>query len=258
MNKAIIKPKIVHETSYRGCGLSALLHKRRLRQIINILHKIIYERKIKSWADFGCSNGFIIAEYLATHVSNTPSHIIGYDRSNKLLKLAKARSLKNTQFLPFDLNADLNLDPKAETKSKSVEKFELVTCFETLEHVGNLSNALQNILAHVKPSGTLIISVPVEIGLPGLLKFLARYALRRNPYGDFFKNQSPRLYFKNLLLNRSITIFRSKDSPGFGPHLGFDYRDVLNFIGQEKDNFRLESCTPIALGMGYILVLKRL
>ncbi|MCH8569606.1 MAG: class I SAM-dependent methyltransferase [Balneolales bacterium] len=50
----------------------------------------------------------------------------------------------------------------------------MVTCFETLEHVGDFNTALNNILGLCSPGGAVIITVPIEIGPWGIGKFVVK------------------------------------------------------------------------------------
>lgn len=102
---------------------------------------------------------------------------------------------------------------------------DLVTCFETLEHVGNLNLALDNLLAVLKPGGTALITVPVEHGWRGALKLAIKmlygYDLSELP-------QAPglwRRYVRALLTGERMSQFRDQ-RPCWGTHFGFDYRDL--------------------------------
>lgn len=68
----------------------------------------------------------------------------------------------------------------------------------------------------------MLISVPIEIGLVGLIKYiLKRYVLRYSlpvNCNDFH-------YFKALLLGYDISRYRLP-ADGFGSHFGFDYRSL--------------------------------
>lgn len=131
-------------------------------------------------ADFGCSNGFFFAELLRALPEAGSLRLFGFDHSTELLAAARSRNIGNAVFDYVDLNAP----PRARDRERL---FDVVTCFETLEHVGNVHNAIDTLLAACRPGGALLISVPNEIGLPGLLKYAARKVLRRRPYEEFFR-----------------------------------------------------------------------
>ena len=175
----------------------------------------------KTWADFGCSNGFII-EHISERHSTKFDLVYGYDHSPDLIKLARKK--KWSLSLPLnrlDLNSIVELQ----------NKFYLVTCFETLEHVGKIENAVQNLYVNTENSGEIIISVPNEVGLVGIIKFITRLFIRKNAYPEFFTSRVDYLrYFCYLLFSKDIRRFRRPPRNSWGPHLGFDYRKLIDFI----------------------------
>ena len=211
---------VVHEKSYKGMRLSSMIHRARLRRLLEVVRSLSIPAAAKI-ADFGCSNGFFFAELRSSIPEARSMHLFGFDHSRELLEAARSRELQNAAFDYVDLNAE---------PAKSHPTFDVVTCFETLEHVGNIQNAIDRLLASCKRSGTIVISVPNEIGLPGLVKYVGRRVLRRKPYGSFFDDQSELQYVWYLISGRPITTFRNSDARGWGPHLGFDWRVVENYL----------------------------
>ena len=196
-------------------------------------------------ADFGCSNAFFFAELLRALPEAGSMRLFGFDHSTELLASARARNIDNAVFDYVDLN---------EPPRTRERLFDVVTCFETLEHVGNVPNAIETLLASCKAGGTLLISVPNELGLPGLLKYGARKVFRRRPYESFFREQSESRYVWRLLTGRSISVFRDPHADGWGPHLGFDWRVVLGHLNESP------ACRVLrvdSLVFGYILVARR-
>ena len=172
-------------------------------------------------ADFGCSNGFFFSVLLQSIPELRSMNLFGFDHSRELLAAAKARNLKNASFEYIDLNA---------VPGKSCRTFDIVTCFETLEHVGNIQRAIENLLASCASGGTIVLSVPNELGIPGLLKYVGRKVGRKNPYGNFFNNQSELRYVWHLIAGKPIAQFRSAEAEGWGPHLGFEWNVVENHL----------------------------
>ena len=170
----------------------------------------------ETWGDFGCSNGFVVEEFLKKTGHEFQS-ITGYDHSEALIELAVAKDIPDATFRAMDLNI---------VHSFESATFDIVTCFETLEHVGNATNAIANLVAATKPGGILLVSVPNEVKLAGIMKYLGRMAIRPGAYGSFFENQSRITYLWRLVSDNPISDFRNPDQPGYGPHLGFDYRQI--------------------------------
>ena len=164
-----------------------------------------------SFADFGCSNGYItnlFSERFRFRIS------YGFDSNSENLKMARDRYPD----IKFEF---LNLNEPNSTSNK----FDIVTCFETLEHVGNLDNALDNLLNHVGPGGSLLISVPIEIGFRGMAKFfiksfIYRYSLEELP------NARRIDYIMALVKGKRMSLFRANGRDSWGTHFGFDYRDI--------------------------------
>jgi 2-polyprenyl-3-methyl-5-hydroxy-6-metoxy-1,4-benzoquinol methylase len=236
----------IQEKNYKK-NLVSLIHKNRLQSIHRILEKHV-SSSVKSWADFGCNNGFIIEEIVKTHKYQFLK-IIGYDHVEGLLELARAKNIPNAMFKYFDLNE----------VDKVEECFDLITCFETLEHVGNFKNAFINLFNHIGKRGTLIISIPNETGFIGLIKFLGRIAVRRKFYRDFFVSQNYLKYMRYLIRNDFIDSFRKPNQPVYS-HLGFDYRKLEEYIEEkfiENKQLKIIEKYFTVLKMNLIFVFKR-
>jgi len=238
--------RVTHEKTYKNKDLASLIHKSRLRSIRKVFEKYVPVSEI-TWADFGCSNGFIPEELARTNEFKF-AEIVGHDHIEDSLALAREKKIPNARFKYFDMNK----------VSHAEEHFGLVTCFETLEHVGDLENSFINLFNHLSRNGIMIIAVPNETGFIGLIKFLGRLAVRRNPYPGFFADQSRFKYMKCLLRNGSIDRFRKPNQPGYGPHLGFDYRTLEEHVKEKfTRNKQLElvekSFTPLMTNVIYVL-----
>ena len=180
------------------------------------------------------------------------TEIVGYDHSEELLALGREKCLPRVDFQYFNLN----------TISIAEALYDLVTCFETLEHVGSCENAILNLHNHVADSGYLVIGVPNELGLPGIIKFLGRMALRKNnTYEDFFDGHSRLRYLLHLMADRPIDVFRDSTKPGYGPHLGFDYRKMEEYLRRElveKRNWRLLDKRFTRFRMSVLYLLRKM
>jgi len=239
---------LVHESTYRKRNLVGLIHRNRLRAIQRAFLRHV-DPATSSWVDFGCSNGFVIEE-IVNMKRFSFTKLVGIDHSPELLDAARAKNIANAEFRFFDLN----------TVQAAPEQFDLVTCLETLEHVGNVESAIANLVEHVRPGGLLLLTVPNETGLPGLLKYGGRMAVRRNPYGDFFARGSRADYVMHLLTYRRIDGFREPGRRGWGPHLGFDYRRMRDEI--EARYVKTGRLAPMAedrtaLGMNLLFLYRR-
>jgi SAM-dependent methyltransferase len=221
-----------HEESYKGRGIAPFIHRKRLERILGLFDELEIADS-GSLADFGCSNGFIISLLRSTVFSDKNYELVGFDHSEELLELARLRVIPNTSFNYIDLNSSADgLD------AQWCERFDIVSCFETIEHAGSFANAFHTICKACKIGGVILLSMPNEKGCPGLVKYLGRKALQKNPYDDFFDDRSELDYVRHLLLNKQIDEFRFPARDAWGPHLGFDWEVVSGFIKEEYVNPR--------------------
>ncbi len=212
-----------HEKSYRGRGITSYIHRKRLRRLLALFGDLDLPGD-GSLADFGCSNGFIIAVLREEIFSDGNYELYGFDHSEELLELARLRGIPGAEFHPVDLNSADGLDRRWR------ERFDVVTCFETIEHTGSFADAFQNLYRVCKTGGVILLSMPNEKGGVGLVKYLGRKILQRNPYGDFFEDRSELDYVRHLVANMPLDGFRVPERASWGPHLGFDWTVVARFI----------------------------
>lgn len=198
-----------HSLTYKDRSLRNLPHRMRLSKILSICDSIC--DKGPSYADIGCSNGYI-TEIIRTRYSF--NEVVGFDNYGPNLEVG-AQNHKDIEFKIIDLNTPV-----------SERKFDFVTCFETLEHVGALDAALYNILGMCNPGGHILISVPIETGFWGIIKVLVKTGFNKETLDELstepgFKSR----YIRSLLFNEDISRYRGSREAYF-THYGFDYRVV--------------------------------
>jgi 2-polyprenyl-3-methyl-5-hydroxy-6-metoxy-1,4-benzoquinol methylase len=211
-----------HSITYRRLRLRNIPHIKRL----NDIKALISSLKVPpggSYADFGCSNGYVTDQ---VRQLVRAAHTTGFDHLDEHFEEGRRRH-PELEFATIDLNRFDAARPQ----------FDFVTCFETLEHTGNLGNALRNVVHAVRPGGIGVISVPVEVGFAGIVKFLVKVGL----YGYTLKElpQRPSLrrdYVMALMKGERIGKFRSESRSHWGTHFGFDTRDVDDLLAQEPVN----------------------
>ncbi len=240
-----------HEGSYRGLSIAARLHRRRLDRIIAECRALGLGESGRL-ADFGCSNGFVLEQLRARYLTSTDWELFGFDHGRTFLNLAIAKNIPNASFSRFNLNV-----PSDEWK----DAFDVVLCLETLEHTGVFRNALRNVANAVRPGGWLVVSIPVEIGLPGIVKYFGRRLLRRSEYTRFFQNKSELSYVASLLSGADMEAFRQPPENGWPEHLGFDNRRFDEFLHSElieRGTLELVNRDRISAGLGTIYRLRKL
>ena len=97
------------------------------------------------------------------------------------------------------------------------QRFDLILCFETMEHLPDEAAAISEIARVIRPGGTLLLSVPVEFGLVLLLKNLVRFVLRRE-----------KEYTVSELVKASI--FCNPCEISRSGHKGYHYRKTIEHL----------------------------
>ena len=246
-----LRVRWTHASSYAGLSPASLVHQARLRRVRRQLRSLdLPDRGLL--VDLGCSDGFVLSELRAAADVPPGWRMHGYDRRVRWVKAARRRRLPKSRFRLLDLN-----DESARTR----EQGDVVTCLETLEHVGDYRSALQVIHQAVRPGGRLILSMPVEVGPVGLVKLLGRPLARRRPYADFFASPSQRLsYAAAVASGGDIGRYRSPARLAWGPHLGFDHRAVRDHIRHryvETSLWTIEDVQHSAFGANVFLLVRR-
>ncbi len=105
----------------------------------------------KDVLDIACGTGY--GMYLMSYWAKS---VTGYDVDRKAIKAAKRDfQMKSPAIIEFK---DFNTE--TEFGNNLTQSFDVVTCFETLEHLDNPEKLLESIEKHLRPKGTLFISVP--------------------------------------------------------------------------------------------------
>jgi SAM-dependent methyltransferase len=239
-----------HEKSYRGLSLRAFLHRARLRAILRTLRRAALGEAGRL-ADFGCSNGFILSELRAWRFPHPGWEFWGFDHAPPYIEAARRRGIPGARFEPFDLDV-----PDDEPSIA----FEFVLCLETLEHTGNYRIGLGKLARATRPGGYLLVSVPNERGLPGVLKFFGRKVLMRQTYENFFRGRPQGPYVRALLRGDDLEPFRQPPRHGWGDHLGFDIVRFEAFLDETllaSGAFEMILRRRPALGFGRLYLLRR-
>lgn len=214
-----------HSQTYKKITLRNLLHIARLKSILALLKRECNPAG-KRFADVGCSNGYLTA---IIHTAFHPQHTTGYDHEPEHLEAAR-REYPEMGFEPVELN---------DAGAIQTAEYDVVTCFETLEHTGNLRNAVHNIIALANPNGgRALISVPIEIGAAGVFKFLLKTLVYRYSLEELSLEKGFYwTYLRALMRNERISRFRDLRK-GWSTHFGFDYRDIDELLQEDGVQFR--------------------
>lgn len=180
--------------------------------------------------DYGCGDGTFL-----WRVADLFPDAVGLDVSEQRIENCRQR-LGNIARLRF-------LHTSAFSGHELSEPFDVATCMETLEHCPppQLEQVLSDLKRVVKPNGTIIISVPIEIGPTLLAKQMVRHFLGRRGVGDYQYTES---YTRSELVKMMFATSDTEiERPVYGsehPHKGFNWRSLKRRLERE---FRVEDLT---------------
>lgn len=158
--------------------------------------------------DFGTGDGFMLIQMLAQNPH--PKLIVGYEPLESQYKQLQ-ETIKEISTERVVIAGDLN----------NIDHlfFDKICCLEVLEHLTaeNQFNVLCNIRNILNDNGFVIVSVPLEIGLSGLMKNIARLLLRQ---------RHPNSSVVNILKSFFCLRIDRGNQPYISTHIGFDYRNL--------------------------------
>ena len=209
MARYSVEMAIDHSLTYTKFRLRNIPHKLRLKHIRETVRSLGIVG-VGRYLDVGSSNGFVTNEVQNILHSKV---VWGIDYSTEHVMTAQSR-YKDFRFLQADLNGQVELGLT----------FDFITCFETIEHTGRLSNAIDQIYKHLSPGGTLLITVPIEIGWIGIAKFAMKNFVYRDSFQDITGTKWN--YLRALLRGDRMSLLRDTSCLSYGEHYGFDHREI--------------------------------
>lgn len=154
--------------------------------------------------DFGCGDGKLL---------------------NSLKEQSPDLELKLVGYEPFmeSVTNNLIMIYKSLDKIKSLGKFDVICCFEVLEHFNtkNQLDFLKTMASMLTEGGVMVISVPIETGFPSVVKNLRRVLLHNL---DLY---SAKNIFKSAF---SIAVPECREGNGYLSHMGFNHKDFENLL----------------------------
>ena len=186
--------------------LARFSHRKRLKISVSMLANT----GVRSLLDFGCGDGKFLKEL---QKENSKINLLGYE-----------------PVMEIEEGIGVNI---ISSLSKINQKFDCITCFEVLEHFNAKEQLtlLNQIKKMVKKGGVVIISVPVEISLPSLVKNMRRY-IRSGDY-KIIKEMNAAFFgkYKESLRNKEGYIFS---------HIGFSHKRLEAIFEREFLSFSKE------------------
>jgi len=213
--------------TYKKISFRNIPHKVRLWKIEKILQNECRGKNVTNYVDIGCASGFIT--HRIKQLLRIP-HAYGTDALSDYIKDA-AQKYPDISFGIMNLNTRIAVN----------KEYDLVTCFETLEHVGRLETALSNIHQLTAVNGGIcVISVPIETGFIGIIKYLLKVKIYRdklNEIGEVHQKQ----YFKSLLKGEDISKYRNPQKDLWWDHFGFNDKTLENYFTKRNIKYKTKT-----------------
>lgn len=151
--------------------LIAWSHRSRFATAMRLAHLLGGARVL----DHGCGDGTFLGMLVAA--PGAPTLAVGTEITPSLVDDCRAR-LGDREGLRFVLAHELDDDVHAGA-------YDVVFCMEVLEHVVDYEAEIDRLARVLAPSGTLVVSVPVETGVPLIVKQAARRIAGWRGLGDY-------------------------------------------------------------------------
>lgn len=178
--------------------------------------------------DYGCGDGTFLAMLMAGPWA--ASEATGAEMLPRVVEDCRAR-FRDQPSLRFIVNDELKSPEHANA-------YDAIICMEVLEHVVDIEPVLDTFARSLAPSGKLLVSVPIETGLPLMVKQAARRIAGWRGIGDY-PGTSPytlREYFASVFAGRkqSITrpVYKDEKGNGFHDHKGFNWMALGERLSQ--------------------------
>ena len=215
--------------------LIAWTHRSRFEAGVRLARRFRGQRVL----DYGCGDGTFLAMLYSG--PDRPSEAVGVELDEYQVNDCRTR-LGRTPGLSFEPIAGLDT-------AEQSERFDAVVCMEVLEHVVDLDTVITRLWWVLARGGTLVVSVPVETGVPLLVKQAARRIAGWRGIGDYSHTSSYTLaeYWAGVTAGRAQHMPRPQygDELPFHDHKGFNWRALGGRLSQR---FTLEEtlASPIA------------
>lgn len=179
--------------------------------------------------DYGSGDGSFLAMLMKG--PRPPAIAVGAELQISVVENCRAR-LGAQSGLAFVVNEELET-------AEHLGAYDAVICMEVLEHVLEIKPLLEKFMELLAPSGKLIISVPVETGLPLLVKETVRRFAGWRGIGDYPGTTSYTLseFATSMIANGKRQhlvrpVHKNADGSGSHDHKGFNWMVLREMLAQ--------------------------
>jgi len=190
--------------------------------------------------DYGCGDGTFLG--LLMNGQPAPRIAVGAELTPTIVADCRER-FKAQQGLHFVLVDDLD-------RPAHQGAYDAVYCMEVLEHVIDPVAMLGTFNRLLAPGGTLVISVPIETGIPVVVKQIVRRIAGWRGVGHYpgttgyTLGELLRSVFARSTQHITRPVITGEDGSTFYDHKGFNWRVLRALVGAEFDVVR-ESTSPV-------------
>jgi SAM-dependent methyltransferase len=190
--------------------------------------------------DYGCGDGTFLA--LLMNGEPAPRIAVGAELTTAIVADCRER-LKTQKGLHFMLIEDLE-------RPAHQGAYDAIYCMEVLEHVIDPATMLDTFKRLLAPGGTLMISVPIETGIPVVVKQIVRRIAGWRGVGHYPGTTG----YTFLEMIRSVLagstqhitrpVITAEDGRTFHDHKGFNWRVLRRLVTAQFELVR-ESTSPV-------------
>jgi SAM-dependent methyltransferase len=190
--------------------------------------------------DYGCGDGTFLA--MLMNGTSAPRVAVGAELTTTIVNDCRER-FKEQKGLHFMLIEDLE-------RPAHQAAYDVIYCMEVLEHVVDPAPLLATFNRLLAPGGTLVISVPIETGIPVVVKQIVRRIAGWRGVGHYpgTTGYSPmelaRSVFARSTQHITRPVISGEDGSQSYDHKGFNWRVLRSLVRGEFDLVR-ESTSPV-------------
>jgi SAM-dependent methyltransferase len=221
---------------YSSSRLVAWSHRGRFATAMRLASQVRAQRIL----DYGCGDGTFLG--LLMNGDSVPRLAVGAEISESIVASCRTR-FEGQKGMHFILTEDLD-------RAAHQGSYDAIYCMEVLEHVVDPAAVLDHFDRLLAPGGTLVISVPIEIGIPVIVKQIVRRIAGWRGIDNYpgTTGYGPIELVRSVLARSSQHIvrpvFTRDDSTTFHDHKGFNWR-VLRDLVRERFELTGESTSPV-------------
>ena len=220
--------------------LIAWSHRRRFETGLRLARRYAGGARV---LDYGCGDGTFLAMLTGGEPSAAPAEAVGAEIGVALVEDCRRRHGARAG-LRFVLAEELDAPEHS-------GGYGLVVCMEVLEHVVGPEALVGRLAGLLAPGGRLLVSVPVETGLPLVVKQAARRVAGWRGVGDY-PGTAPytfgemlRSVFAGRRQHIERPVHKSEGGAAFHDHKGFNW---MRLRGALSERFEIEQTlgSPVA------------